>query len=154
MGDVVVRDASGRVVRITDVNPELRQLELGELKAITWRSFDGMEIWGLLLTPPHWTAGSKLPLIVYCHGGPNGWITYGIFPQFMHVVSQIDPYPSEAMASAGFAVFMPMPRGGGGYGEAGQRSIVGAWGEADYQDIMTGVDDLVSRGMPIRIGWA
>jgi dipeptidyl aminopeptidase/acylaminoacyl peptidase len=158
MGDVVVRDmsngANGGASRITDVNPELRALELGDLKAISWRSFDGMEIWGLLLTPPHWTAGQKLPLIVYCHGGPNGWITYGLFPQFMHVVSQIDPYPSEAMASAGFAVLMPMPRGGGGYGEAGQRSIVNAWGEADYRDIMTGVDDLVSRGIadPARLG--
>jgi dipeptidyl aminopeptidase/acylaminoacyl peptidase len=148
MGDVFVRDVTtGRAVKITEVNPELQQLELGELKAIKWRSFDGMEIWGLLLTPPHWIAGQKLPLIVYCHGGPNGWITYGIFPQFMHVVSQIDPYPSEAMAGAGFAVLMPMPRGGGGYGEAGQRSIVNKWGEDDYRDIMAGVDDLVSRGI-------
>jgi dipeptidyl aminopeptidase/acylaminoacyl peptidase len=155
MGDVVVRDmTTGRTVRITDVNPEIRAFELGDLKPITWRSFDGMEIWGLLLTPPHWDARQKLPLIVYCHGGPNGWITYGLFPQFMHVVSQIDPYPSEAMASAGFAVLMPMPRGSVGYGEAGQRAIVNAWGEADYKDIMAGVDDLVSRGVadPDRLG--
>jgi dipeptidyl aminopeptidase/acylaminoacyl peptidase len=155
MGEVVVRDmTTGRASTITDVNPELRNLELGELKPIMWRSFDGMEIWGLLLTPPHRAAGPKLPLIVYCHGGPNGWITYGLFPQFMHVVSQIDPYPSEAMASAGFAVLMPMPRGSVGYGEAGQRAIVNAWGEADYQDIMAGVDDLVSRGVadPDRLG--
>jgi dipeptidyl aminopeptidase/acylaminoacyl peptidase len=155
MGDVVVRDMStGRAVRITDVNPELHGLDLGELNAIKWRSFDGMEIWGLLLTPPHWTAGRRLPLLVYCHGGPNGSLTWGLFPQFMHVVSQIDPYPSEALASAGFAVLMPMPRGGAGYGEAGQRSIVNAWGEADYKDIMAGVDDLVSRGIadPDRLG--
>jgi dipeptidyl aminopeptidase/acylaminoacyl peptidase len=155
MGDVFVRDMrTGRNVRITDVNPELRQLELGELSAIRWRSFDGMEIWGLLLTPPHRTAGQKLPLLVYCHGGPNGSITWGVFPQFMHVVSQIDPYPSEALASAGFAVLMPMPRGSAGYGEAGQRSIVNAWGEADYKDVMAGVDDLVSRGIadPDRLG--
>src|SRR2546427_6805756 len=59
MGDVVVRDMSGtggRASKITDVNPELRRLDLGELHAVKWRSFDGMEIWGLLLTPPHSTA--------------------------------------------------------------------------------------------------
>ena len=52
MGDVVVLDvASRRATTITDVNPELHDFALGELKPITWRSFDGMEIWGLLLTP-------------------------------------------------------------------------------------------------------
>src|SRR2546428_496144 len=86
--------------------------------------------------------------------GPNGGVTYGLFPQFMHVVSQVDYYPVEAMASAGFAILFPMPRGGAGYGEAGQRSIVNAWGEADYKDIMTGVDDLVAKGIadPDRLG--
>nr|ADC35915.1 peptidase S9 prolyl oligopeptidase [uncultured bacterium 59] len=153
MGDVSVLDTTnGRHVTLTDVNPELRSLALGELKPIRWRSFDGMEVWGLLLTPPN--VSRKVPTIVYCHGGPGGGITWGLFPQFMHVVSQVDPYPVEALASAGFAVFMPMPRGGAGYGEKGQRSIVKAWGEADYQDIMTGVDQLVRDGIadPDRLG--
>ncbi len=155
MGDVFVLDtASGRTTKLTEVNPELRNLEQGELRAIAWRSFDGMEIWGLLLMPPHWTTGKKVPLLVYCHGGPGGGVTYGIFPQFMHTVGQVDPYPTEAMASAGFAVLFPMPRGGAGYGEAGQRVIVNAWGETDYKDIMTGVDDLVAKGIadPDRLG--
>jgi len=107
-----------------------------------------------LLIPPTTTAGRRVPLLVYCHGGPNGGVTYGLFPQFMHVVSQVDYYPVEALASAGFAILFPMPRGGAGYGEAGQRSIVNAWGEADYKDIMTGVDDLIAKGIadPDRLG--
>jgi dipeptidyl aminopeptidase/acylaminoacyl peptidase len=40
-----------------------------------------------------------------------------------------------------------MPRGGAGYGEAGQRAIVNAWGDADYKDIMTGVDALIAQGI-------
>ena len=156
MGDVFVLDTTnGRATKITDVNPELHDLALGELKSVKWRSFDGMDIWGLLLTPPRWTAaGGRLPLIVYCHGGPGGGFTHGLFPQFMHTVSQIDPYPTEAMASAGFAVLMPMPRGGAGYGEAGQRAIVNAWGEADYRDIMAGVDAMIAQGIadPDRLG--
>src|SRR5882762_2377194 len=52
MGDVFVMDlTSGRATGITDVNPELRELAVGGLKPLKWRSFDGMEIWGLLLTP-------------------------------------------------------------------------------------------------------
>jgi dipeptidyl aminopeptidase/acylaminoacyl peptidase len=155
MGDVAVLDtATGRTAKISDVNPELRQWPLGTLTAIAWRSFDGMEIRGLLLTPPNVASPRKLPLIVYCHGGPGGGVTWGIFPQFMHLVSQVDPYPVEAMASAGYAVLLPMPRGGAGYGEKGQRAIVNAWGEADYQDIMTGVDQLIRDGVadPDRLG--
>ncbi len=148
MGDVVVLDvASRRATKVTDVNPELHDFALGDLKPITWRSFDGMEIWGLLLTPSTATPGRRLPLLVYVHGGPGGGFTHGLFPQFMHIVPQVDPYPTAAMASAGFAVLFPMPRGGAGYGEAGQRAIVNAWGDADYKDIMTGVDALVAQGI-------
>ncbi len=187
MGEVIVRDvATGRTRKITDVNPELAQFALGKLEAIKWRSFDGMELWGLLITPPvdrgpegpplrgavarsggdFLSAGASakaeappssprtFPLITYCHGGPIGGVTYGIFPQFMHVPGQIDPYPVEALASAGYAVFLPMPRGGSGYGEQGHRAIVNAWGEADYKDIMAGIDHLIAQGVadPDRLG--
>ena len=153
MGDVNVMDvASGRTTAITDVNPQLRAADVGELKPISWRSFDGMEIWGLLLTPPGTTR--RLPLLTYIHGGPGGGFTYGLFPQFMHIVPQVDPYPTAAMAGLGYAVLFPMPRGGAGYGEAGQRAIVNAWGEGDYQDIMAGVDHLIAQGIadPRRLG--
>ncbi|PYS56969.1 MAG: hypothetical protein DMF74_27285 [Acidobacteria bacterium] len=155
VGDVFVMDiVTKHAMKLTEVNPELHDRALGDLKPISWRSFDGMEIWGLLLTPPGWTAGRALPLLLYIHGGPGGGVTYGLFPQFMHFVPQVDPYPTEAMASAGFAVLFPMPRGGAGYGEAGQRMIVNAWGEADYKDIMAGVDQLVAQGIadPKRLG--
>ena len=53
MGDVVVMDVASRKTQtLTTVNPQLKDLALGELKPISWKSFDGMEIWGLLLTPP------------------------------------------------------------------------------------------------------
>jgi dipeptidyl aminopeptidase/acylaminoacyl peptidase len=155
MGDAFVLETpSGRTSKLTDVNPHLRDLAIGDMKAISWRSFDGMEIWGLLVMPPNGTNGKRVPLLVYCHGGPGGGVTYGHFPQFMHRVGQVDPYPTQAMASAGYAVLFPMPRGGAGYGEAGQRAIINAWGEADYRDIMAGVDDLIARGIadPQRLG--
>jgi dipeptidyl aminopeptidase/acylaminoacyl peptidase len=155
MGDVFLLDLSTtRAAKLTDVNPELAGLDLGKLEPIRWRSFDGMEIWGLLLTPPGRQPGRRLPLLVYCHGGPNGGVTYGLFPQFTHTVGQVDPYGTEALASAGFAVLFPMPRGGGGYGEKGQRMIVNSWGEGDYKDILAGVDELISRGIadPERLG--
>jgi dipeptidyl aminopeptidase/acylaminoacyl peptidase len=151
MGDVFVQDTTTGVRRrLTNVNPELAALRLGALTPIAWRSFDGMEIWGLLLTPPGWDRTSRLPMLVYCHGGPIGGVTYGIFPQFAHTVGQVDPYPTEAMASAGYAVLFPMPRGGSGYGEAGHRAIVNDWGGPDYRDIMAGVDHAIAQGIADR----
>ncbi len=155
MGDVHVMSMTDRkVAKLTEINPELRGLSLGSLKAISWKSFDGKQIWGLLLTPPDLRAGVRVPLVVYCHGGPIGGFTYGLFPQFMHTVGQVDPYPAEAMAGAGMAVLMPMPRGGSGYGITGFREIVNAWGEGDYKDIMAGVDHLIAQGIadPDRLG--
>jgi len=155
MGDVAVMDvASGRATTITETNPEIRDIARGTLKPVSWKSFDGMEIWGLLLTPPDMPTGRRLPLLTYVHGGPGGGFTYGLFPQFMTGVSQVDPYPTATFASHGFAVLFPMPRGGAGYGEAGQRAIVNTWGESDYKDIMAGVDKLVADGIadPDRLG--
>ena len=156
MGDVHVQDtgAASLPSKLSDVNPELRELALGELKPIHWRSFDGMEIWGLLLTPPGYSGGKKLPLLVYCHGGPIGGFTYGLFPQFMHTVPQVDIYGTQAMASAGMAVLFPMPRGGSGYGLEGFRMIKNAWGDGDYKDIMAGVDHVIGLGIadPDRLG--
>jgi dipeptidyl aminopeptidase/acylaminoacyl peptidase len=148
MGDVVVMDvASRKTERLTTVNPQLTDLPLGTLQPVSWQSFDGMEIWGLLLTPPGYQFNTRLPLIVYCHGGPIGGVTLGLFPQFMHVPGQIDPYPTEAFAGAGYAVLFPMPRGGSGYGEAGHRMIINDWGGPDYRDIMAGVDAMIARGI-------
>jgi hypothetical protein len=42
---------------------------------------------------------------------------------FMHTVPQVDIYGTQAMASAGFAVLFPMPRGGSGYGVDGFKMI-------------------------------
>jgi len=44
-------------------------------------------------------------------------------------------------------VFYPNPRGSTGYGEWWMHANTGDWGGGDYRDIMTGVDDLIKRGI-------
>ena len=154
-GELAMMDLrSGTTRTLTRVNPELEDLDIGPLEVLSWRSFDGMEIWGMLVTPPGRLPGTRIPLVVYVHGGPIGGFTQGLFPQFMHRPGQIEPYPVEALASAGIAVLMPMPRGGSGYGLEGFRKIVRSWGQGDYRDIMAGVDHLIERGLadPERLG--
>src|SRR5207237_2190577 len=48
-GEVAVVSLQDKHVdHLVDVNPELKKFELGDLKAVSWKSFDGAEIWGLL----------------------------------------------------------------------------------------------------------
>jgi dipeptidyl aminopeptidase/acylaminoacyl peptidase len=50
-------------------------------------------------------------------------------------------------ADRGWVVFRPNFRGSGGYGERFLRANLGGWGLGDYQDIMTGVDMLIEKGI-------
>jgi dipeptidyl aminopeptidase/acylaminoacyl peptidase len=154
-GEVVTLDLESKELRrLSNVNPQLEELSVAPLEVLSWRSFDGMEIWGMLVTPPGRRPDERVPLLVYVHGGPIGGFTHGLFPQFMHRPGQVEPYPIEAFAASGFAVLMPMPRGGSGYGLEGFRKIVRSWGEGDYKDILAGVDHVIERGIadPKRLG--
>ena len=73
------------------------------------------------------------------HGGPAG--------THSNTFSANRLYAWPLHAQAGFAVFFPNPRGSGGYGEKFRAANVRDWGGKDYEDIMTGVDALVERGL-------
>ena len=82
--------------------PRLRDFALGDLKPITWRSFDGMEIWGLLLTPSGTLRGPPAADCSCTSTAVRAAASrYGLFPQFMTSVPQVDPYPTATMAGRG-----------------------------------------------------
>jgi dipeptidyl aminopeptidase/acylaminoacyl peptidase len=107
-----------------------------------YKSFDGLEIEAALLKPAHYDAEARLPLITLIHGGPTGaW------------QSSIEAW-GQLLAARGYAVFYPNIRGSVGYGEKFVESNRGDWGGGDFQDVMAGVEDLVTRGVadPNRLG--
>jgi dipeptidyl aminopeptidase/acylaminoacyl peptidase len=132
--------------RVTDHNPQVAQLELGRSEVIRWRGKDGAEIEGILLYPVGYQAGQRVPLIASIHGGPSG-VWSQAFPH------SGNGYP-HVWAGQGWAVFMPNIRGSSGYGEKFQLADLKDWGGMDYQDIQTGLDELVKRGVadPDRLG--
>jgi dipeptidyl aminopeptidase/acylaminoacyl peptidase len=111
---------------------------LGEAEVITWKSRDGATVEGVLLKPVGYTAGRKVPLLVSAHGGPTAAHTNGF---------KASSSPGQTWASRGWAVLYPNPRGSTGYGEQWMRGNIPDWGGGDYQDIMTGVDELIRRGI-------
>jgi dipeptidyl aminopeptidase/acylaminoacyl peptidase len=132
--------------KLSDHNPQVTGLALGRSEVITWKSKDGREVEGLLVYPVGYREGEKYPLIVNVHGGPSG-IWANAFPaswgNYAHV-----------WAGRGWAVLLPNPRGSSGYGEPFLLSNVRDWGGGDYQDVQTGVDHLIAKGVadPERLG--
>jgi dipeptidyl aminopeptidase/acylaminoacyl peptidase len=127
--------------RLTELNPQVKGLTLGDTEVIRWKSADGFEVEGILIKPLGYEQGKKYPLILQIHGGPYARFSYGFEPR------------SQIFAANGYAVLMPNPRGSVGYGHKFTTANVKDWGGKDYQDLMTGVDEVIKRGMadPARL---
>ena len=147
------RAAAPEVPRaLTDTNPQVRALLAFPKELVTWKGADGWDVQGLLVYPPGYVKGARVPLALNVHGGPAGTHTNAFTP-----APRVWGWP--LFAQAGYAIFFPNPRGSGGYGETFRAANVRDWGVKDYEDIMKGVDALVERGIadPDRLtvnGWS
>ena len=54
-------------------------------------------------------------------------------------------YEMQVHAANGYGVILLNPRGGQGYGQEFVRSILGDYGNKDYQDLLLGVDDVLNH---------
>ncbi len=122
------------MVAITDVAADVRALDLAEPEVVHWVSTDGLEIEGLLYLPP---GGRTEPgaLVVEIHGGPAGVFTRGF------------DRDAQVLAGQGYAILQPNVRGSSGYGDALLRGNMEDIGGGDLQDVLTGVDAMVERGI-------
>lgn len=146
-GDVYLRDSrTGRETRLSDVNPQVREYPVVNARTVRWKSKDGLEIEGVLRLPFGYTNGTRVPLLVSLHGGPTGAALEN-FP-----VPRT--YPTQMFLQEGFAVFEPNFRGSINYGPKFRVPTIEAQGFGDMDDIMTGIDMLVSQGIadPDRLG--
>jgi dipeptidyl aminopeptidase/acylaminoacyl peptidase len=142
----------GAPVRVSHANLDLPKLPLGETKLVTWKAKDGLEIEGLLTYPVGYPAGKQCPLVLVIHGGPAGVFTDTF-------IARPGLYPMATFAARGYAVLRPNPRGSGGYGLKFRRANLNDWGGKDYEDLMAGVDHVISMGVadPERLavmGWS
>ena len=134
-------DGTG-AVQLTDVNPTITdELVLGQGEVIRWESRDGTEIEGILVLPAEYQSG-VLPLLLHIHGGPAG-VFRNSFSASNHV-----------WAGLGYAQLFPNVRGSSGYDDDLLRGNLRDIGSGDYEDLMTGVDELISRGIadPDKLG--
>jgi dipeptidyl aminopeptidase/acylaminoacyl peptidase len=138
--EVYVQRSGGAPARVTDTNPQARDLLSFKKEPVSWKGPDGMQIDGLLIYPQGYRSGQKVPLVLNVHGGPAG-----THSNTCTVASRL--YPWALFAQKGWAILLPNPRGSGGYGEAFRAANRRDWGGKDYQDLMAGVDAMIERGI-------
>jgi dipeptidyl aminopeptidase/acylaminoacyl peptidase len=120
---------------------KLPRESLAEMKPVSYKSSDGLEI-PAYLTLPKGVPAKDLPALLIPHGGPWGRDTWGYHPL------------AQFFANRGYAVLMPNFRGSTGYGkkflDAGNRE----WGRKMQDDVTWGVKYLVAEGIadPKRVG--
>jgi dipeptidyl aminopeptidase/acylaminoacyl peptidase len=135
------------LARLTDLRPELRDIRWGVQERLSYEASDGLPLDGLLILPAGRSRDDgPFPLVTLVHGGPYdrhadrlmlGW----------------DP-SGQWLATAGYAVFLPNPRGGRGHGHDFAVRVAGAVGLDEWTDIRTGIDLLIAGGVadPDRLG--
>ncbi|WP_270787774.1 alpha/beta hydrolase family protein [Enterococcus casseliflavus] len=123
---------SGEVTDLYDPNQAvMSQLAISKPGAFWYEGADDWQIQGWYLPPTE--TKENHPAILYIHGGPQ--VCYG--ETFFHEM--------QVHAANGYGVILLNPRGGQGYGQAFVKSILGDYGNKDYQDLLLGVDAVVAN---------
>jgi dipeptidyl aminopeptidase/acylaminoacyl peptidase len=135
-GDVVLLSLSNPdPQRLTHVNDDiLADVTLGEVEDFWYESVDGWQVQGFIVKPPGFDPNQKYPLVLSIHGGPHSMSTFGFNFSFQN------------FAANDYVVLYTNPRGSTGYGEEFGNGIDNAWPGKDHDDLMHGVDEVLSRG--------
>lgn len=139
-------EETGTTVRLTNHNPQLDEVRLGQQSVLKFKARDGLEIEGLLIHPVNHDPGTRAPLIIVAHGGPeshfsNGWITrYSEWGQML--------------AARGYFVWYPNYRASTGYGVDFAKADHGDPMGAEFEDHLDAIKHLEAKGLidPKRVG--
>ena len=135
--------AAGTLTQITHQNDALfSALDLGATEEVGFKAKDGTDVHALLTKPAGYVAGTKVPLLLRIHGGPNS--------QEQHTFS----FERQLFAANGFAVLAVNYRGSAGRGQKFSRAIFADWGHHEVEDLEAGLEYVIGTGIadPNRLG--
>lgn len=135
--EVYAASADGREERaVSDVNAAARrELRWAPTRRVTHTAADGRPVESLVIGFPARAGSPPRPAVMSIHGGPHSWNPEVVMAPLF-----------QSLASAGYVVVLPNPRGSHGYGEDWARACVGDWGGADFADLLGALDSLVASG--------
>jgi dipeptidyl aminopeptidase/acylaminoacyl peptidase len=125
---------------------EYAPLQMGRVEPIRWQASDSLEIVGHIVYPVDYQPGKPYPTFVQIHGGPTwSWLPhYAVWWEWWY----------QYLAGQGYLVFLPNIRGSAGGGTAYAEANYCDMGGKDWDDVMEGVDHIISLGLadPERLG--
>ena len=138
--DIHAGPPGGRLVRLSDTQPELRRIRFGTQERLSYQACDGLALDGLLILPVGKSRqDGPFALVTLVHGGPYDRYADDLL---------LGWWPSgQWLATAGYAVFLPNPRGSQGHGHEFAAAVAGAVGADEWTDILTGIDLLIADGV-------
>ncbi len=135
-----------RPERRTVIHAATAEWATGRVELLRWAGADGLEISGLLVYPADYEPGHRYPLVLHIHGGPTAYWS-DRFQASWHDWAQY-------LASHGYAVLLPNPRGSSGRGPAFAEANWEDYGGKELDDSLHGVDTVIALGVadPERLG--
>ncbi len=125
--------------RLTDSNPWLADIRLGRQELIRFKARDGLDLEGILIHPLDREPGSRVPLVLVVHGGPESHYRNGWMSRYSR--------PAQVLAARGFAVLYPNYRGSTGRGVEFSLTSQADPAGAEFDDLVDAVDHLVKIGL-------
>jgi dipeptidyl aminopeptidase/acylaminoacyl peptidase len=145
-GEIQAFDIStGKMMQLTHLAmASLAPEHLPKSRIVTFKSFDGTLVSAIVTVPFNLKRDGSNPAVVMPHGGPTGQTNDGFSRN------------ATALASRGYLVIQPNPRGSTGYGLAFQKANYQDLGGGDLKDELAAKQFLVDSGYvdPNRVGIA
>ena len=118
----------------TALDPKMKREDLVVPTVVRFKSYDSLEVPGVLYKPHQASAEAKAPAMVMVHGGPGGQAQVGYFEL------------TQALANRGYVVFDINNRGSSGYGKTFFQMDDRKHGEADLGDVVAAKRMLAGLG--------
>lgn len=137
LANVAIANSSGKkVTQLTHINDDLLNYrDMATVEEVWYESsFDKQKIQGWIVKPANFDANKKYPLILEIHGGPFTNYGFRFSPEI------------QLYAAAGYVVLYTNPRGSTSYGSEFANLIHHNYPGNDYDDLMSGVDTVISQG--------
>ena len=140
-----------KALQLTHAGDQLAGTTPAHRQVVQWKSTDGADVEGVLITPPDFDPRKTYPLLVVIPGGPAGADMPLLVPDRY--------YPVERFVAKGALVLKPNYRGSTGYGAKFRALNVKNLGVGDYADVISGVDSLIAKGFVDKdrvgaMGWS
>ncbi len=134
---------NGTLRQLTRQNDALfAEINWPATEEVRFTSKDGTSVSALLTYPTGYVKGTKVPMLLRIHGGPNGQDQHSFAAE------------RQFFAANGYAVLAVNYRGGSGRGQKFSRAIYADWGNLEVQDLHAGVDHVLKMGVadPDKLG--